>query len=312
VTGTPVLVHGGARGDVLAGALRNAVPDETFVHCGPGDPVPGDGAVLVTLLDDPDAVRRLLGPPVEWVHVLGAGVDGFPFDVLGGRRLTCSRGASAVAIAEWVLAVMLAFEKRLPESWVDGPPPRWNTASLGGLSGRTLGLVGVGAIGTAVARRAIAFDMDVLACRRTRAPGPVDGIQMVDDVRTLLARSDHVVVAAPATRATHHLIGPDVLASCRPGLHLVNVARGTLVDQDALRRALDDGRVARASLDTVDPEPLPPGHWLFGHDRVRVSPHVSWSGPGTMPATLALFVENLRRYRAGEVLEGLVDAEAGY
>jgi phosphoglycerate dehydrogenase-like enzyme len=312
VTGTPVIVNGGAHGDVLAGALRRAAPNETFVHCGPDDPVPGDHAVLVTLLDDPDAVRRLLRPSVEWVHVLGAGVDGFPFDALGGRRLTCSRGAAAAAIAEWVLAVMLAFEKRLPQSWVDGPPPRWNTASLGGLSGRTLGLVGVGAIGTAVARRAIAFDMEVLACRRTCAPAPVEGIEMVADLHTLLARSDHVVVAAPATPATRHLVGADTLASCRPGLHLVNVARGALVDQEALRRALDDGRVARASLDTVDPEPLPPGHWLFGHDGVRVSPHVSWSAPGTMPATLALFVENLRRYRAGQDLQGLVDAEAGY
>ena len=98
----------------------------------------------------------------------------------------------------------------------------------------------------------------------------------------------------------------------KPGAHLVNVARGSLVDQQALRAALDDGRVARASLDAVDPEPLPEGHWLYTHPSVRLSPHISWSSPSTMPRTLDLFVENLRRFRAGEVLSGLVDPLAGY
>ena len=255
----PVLVHGGAYGELLAAALASAVPDEAFVWCAPGGPVPEDATVLVTMLDDADAVRRLLAPSVAWVHVLGAGVDRFPFDALGTRRLTCSRGAASVPIAEWVLAVMLAFEKRLPASWVTAPPERWNTAALGGLAGKTLGLVGLGAIGAAVARRALAFDMAVVARRRTSAPSPVAGVDVVDDLPALLARADHVVVAAPATARTRQLIGADALAACKPGVHLVNVARGGLVDQEALRDALDTGHVAMASLDTVEPEPLPPG-----------------------------------------------------
>ena len=92
----------------------------------------------------------------------------------------------------------------------------------------------------------------------------------------------------------------------------MNIARGTLVDQDALLAALDDGRVACASLDTVDPEPLPAGHPLYAHPTVRVSAHVSWSAPDTLGPTLSLFAENVRRYRAGEPLEGVVDVEAGY
>jgi phosphoglycerate dehydrogenase-like enzyme len=98
----------------------------------------------------------------------------------------------------------------------------------------------------------------------------------------------------------------------KPGAHLINVARGTLVDQFALRVALDEGRVARASLDTVTPEPLPAGHWLYEHPAVRLSPHISWSAPSTMSRTLEIFVENVRRLRQGAGLQGLVDPVARY
>jgi len=135
---------------------------------------------------------------------------------------------------------------------------------------------------------------------------------MVGDRETLLGRSDHVVVAAPATEATRHLLDAAALAACKPGVHLVNVARGSLVDQEALRQALDAGRVARASLDTVDPEPLPPGHWLYRHPSVRLSAHISWSSPSTLPVTVDLFADNLRRFRQGDELHGVVDPVAGY
>ena len=98
----------------------------------------------------------------------------------------------------------------------------------------------------------------------------------------------------------------------KPGVHLVNVARGALVDQDALRAALDDGRVAVASLDAVDPEPLPDGHWLYTHPRVRLSPHVSWSAPDALDELIDRFIDNLRRHRAGRPFAGIVDRAAGY
>ena len=311
----PIVVNANPYGDAVAGGLRSLLGgSETVVVCGGGDAVPSDAQVLVTLLDDPVAIGELLVPSIEWAHVLGAGVDGFPFDALGERPLTCSRGAAAVAIAEWVLAVMLAFEKSLPESWIEAPPDRWNTASLGSLAGRTVGLVGIGAIGTEVARRCVAFDATVVAVRRTSAQPVVPGVEILGNLHELLAVSDHVVIAAPATTQTHRLMDAAAFTALKPGAHLVNVARGTLVDQEALRSALDDGRVARASLDTVEPEPLPAGHWLYTHPSVRLSPHISWSAPATMPNTLALFVDNVRRFRAGGVpaLSGLVDPHARY
>lgn len=175
-----------------------------------------------------------------------------------------------------------------------------------------MGLVGIGAIGSAVARRALAFDMRVVATRRSAAVPAGDGIETAASLAELLAQSDHIVVAAPATPETHHLIDAEALAAVKPGAHLVNIARGSLVDQDALVAALDDGRLAMASLDVVDPEPLPADHPLFHHPKVRLSAHISWSSPDTSRRTLELFVENVARYRAGEPLAGAVDLEHGY
>jgi phosphoglycerate dehydrogenase-like enzyme len=154
--------------------------------------------------------------------------------------------------------------------------------------------------------------MDVVAYRRRAAAAPLEGVEVLTSLPELLARSDHVVVAAPATPATFHLIDADALAAVKPGAHLVNIARGTLVDQDALVAALDRGQLSGASLDTVDPEPLPEGHPLYAHPKVRVSPHISWSAPGTLERTLGIFVDNVARYRAGEPLTGVVDLDAGY
>jgi len=257
-------------------------------------------------------MAELLRRGVRWVHTIGTGVDRFPLDQVGDRILTCSRGASAVPIAEWIVTMMLAFEKRLPGVWVSEPPERWSLgADLGSLHGRVLGLVGLGSIGLGVARRVEPFGMRIVACRRTTAPAPTPGVEIAS-FEQVLARADHLVVAAPATPATRHLLGERAFTALKPGAHVVNVARGSLIDQEALRRALDSGRVARASLDTVDPEPLPAGHWLYAHPRVRLSPHVSWSMPDAMDAFRAIFIENVRRYRRGEDLYGLVDVGEGY
>jgi phosphoglycerate dehydrogenase-like enzyme len=249
---------------------------------------------------------------VRWIHTLGTGIDRFPLDAVGERVLTCARRASAIPMAEWTLAMLLAFEKQLPGAWVSEPPEHWNMAHLGGLHGKTLGLVGLGGIGEAIAARALPFGVRLRAIRRTQRPSPLPEVEIVRDLSDLLASADHLVLATPATNATRHLIGREALSQVKPGVHLVNVARGALIDQEALREALDDGRVARASLDVADPEPLPAGHWLYTHPQVRLSPHVSWSMPGALDLILETFAENLRRYAAGETLEGVVDLAAGY
>jgi len=311
VTGSAVAVHGGRFGELMMRGLQSALPEVDLVPAGTPKAA-AEADVLVTLADDAPVIADALSDGIDWVHILGAGVDGFPIGVVGDRTLTCSRGAGAPAIAEFVLAVMLAFEKHLPESWVTEPPAQWNNAALGGLEGRTLGIVGLGAIGTEVARRGMAFDMDVVGIRRRMRPSPVPGVTICSDLPSLLRSSDHVVVAAPATDATSRLIDDSALRHMKSGAHLVNVSRGSLVDQDALLRALDDGRLGRASLDVVEPEPLPGGHPLYRHPSVRLSPHISWSSPRTVHRTLELFVDNLARYRSGRELQGLVDTKEGY
>jgi phosphoglycerate dehydrogenase-like enzyme len=297
-------------GAKIGDRIRAAVPDVEVVDLGSDAP-------------DPDLTGDVLfggwGPHsfeyaqrVPWVQLSGTGVDRVPKELFDGRTVTCARGASAIPISEFVLGAMLAFEKRFPEIWLSEPPEHWNYDKLGGLSGKTVGIVGLGGIGVAVAERALPFGMRVLAMRRTEAPSPVGGVELHTTLGPLLAESDHLVLAVPLTPRTEHLIGDDALAAVKPGVHLVNIARGRLVDQDALRVALDDGRVAMATLDTVDPEPLPAGHWLYEHPKVRVSAHISWASHVGFGSTVDLFVDNLRRAQAGEPLTDVVDPSEGY
>jgi phosphoglycerate dehydrogenase-like enzyme len=270
----------------------------------------GDALVCLTMATNLDQ----LVPRVKWVHSFSTGVDSLPEAAFKAEVLTCSRGAGAVPISEFVLAAMLAFEKNIPDVWIHEVPENWNfgVEPLGGLYGRSVGIIGFGGIGEAVARRSLAFGMEVSAFRRTSSPSGVEGVRMVNSLDELLAGSDHVVVAAPYTPRTHHMLDAAAFAQMRDGVHLVNIARGGLVDQDALRVALDDGKVAMASLDTVDPEPLPEGHWLFRHPKVRLSPHISWSSPEGGRRIFELFLENLDRYVRGEPLEGVVDKDERY
>lgn len=299
----------------LMAPVREAFPEVEIV------PLPTEGAlpdgvmpkILLTLPWGTPNVAEVLARGVHWVHAYGTGVDGFPFEVLGDRTLTCSRGASATAISEWVIAVLLAAEKQLPQTWLSAPPERWSIAELGTLEGRRLALIGFGGIAQAIARRAIPFGMKVSALRRTATASPVPGVEIRTDLGALLADADHVVVAAPETPATRHLMNEAAFAAMKPGAHLVNIARGGLVDQDALRGALDrkDG-LALATLDVVDPEPLPEGHWLYAHEKVRLSAHISWSSPVSHSGLLDRFIENLGRYRRGEELAYRVDPSERY
>jgi phosphoglycerate dehydrogenase-like enzyme len=304
-------------GEQIARTIQAAVPSAEVVVVPNDGPVPDDvqGDIVLTSAIGSPNLGPLLERGVKWVQTLGTGVDAFPLDRVGDRILTCSRGASAIPISEWVLATMLAFEKRLPDSWITQKPPIWNFpagGSLGALHGRTLALVGLGGIGSAVADRALPFGMQVRALRRSDAPSPVAGVDIVTSLPELLRDADHVVVTAPATPETRNLIDADAFSMMKPGVHLVNIARGSLIDQDALRDALESDVVAAASLDTVTPEPLPEGHWMYTHPKVRLSPHISWSMPEALDGLLALFIENLGRYERGEPLLGLVDVRAGY
>jgi phosphoglycerate dehydrogenase-like enzyme len=291
-----------ARVEVVPVPLKGPLPDGLT------------GDVLVSFDGFGSNLPELLDRGVRWVHFIGTGIDGFPLDRLGPDCvLTNSRGQSAVPIAEWVMACMLAFEKRLPQAWLDEPQaPGPEPLRLGTLEGRTLVLLGLGGIGSAVVERVRPFGMRVRALRRRQGPAPVEGVEMVSSVEELVRGADHVVIVAPLTEETRGLVDRRVFAAMTPGVHLVNVARGGIVVSDDLRVALDDGTVACASLDVTDPEPLPAGHWMFDHPGVRVSSHISWNWPHATRVRASILASNLRRFLDGEPLEGAIEADVGY
>ncbi|WP_337188036.1 D-isomer specific 2-hydroxyacid dehydrogenase family protein [Phenylobacterium sp.] len=248
---------------------------------------------------------------LRWVQLVSVGIDFYPGWLFDGPVVTSARGSSAVALAEFALAAILAATKKLPDIWIDRFE-QWAPTPLGLVQGRTLGLVGFGSIGEALAPRAQALGMKVLAIRRSDTPIPTPGVERVHDYCELFARSDDVVLAAPATPETVRLVDAKLLAHARPGLHLINIARGALIDDVALLAALDDGRVGLASLDVTHPEPLPFNHPYYSHPRVRLSPHTSVHTPDTRRNLAAQFAANLKRFQDGAPLDGVVDPARGY
>lgn len=291
-------------------------PGIDIIECERSGALPTDvaGEVVFTRTDGGPNLGELLARGAKWVHTLGTGVDGFPFDAIDGQVLTCSRGISGPMIGEWVFAQMLAVAKAVRSGPLDEPPESWNVpvAGITSLRGATVVILGTGGIGGEVARLSLALEMNVIGVRRRGTDAPHPGMTIVNDIAAVIGEADHVVIAAPATPETRGMFDDDLLGRVKPGVHLVNIARGTLVDQDALRRALDDGRIGTASLDVCDPEPLPAGHWLYEHPNVYLTPHTSWAGPGAFGEIISTFHDNYLRWRAGEPLAGVVDIEAGY
>lgn len=291
-------------------------PGIRIIDCDRNGSIPPevDGDVVFTRTDGGPNLGELLSRSPKWIHTLGTGVDAFPFDALQGQVLTCSRGISGDMIGEWVFAQMLAVAKVVRTAPVNEPPTDWHAPSAGitSLRGKTVVIFGMGGIGAEVARLSLALGMKVIGVRRRGTEAPYPGMDVVNDLSAVIGEADHLVVAAPATPETVGLFGDELLGTLKPGVHFVNVARGTLVDQDALRRALDDDRIGTASLDVCDPEPLPAGHWLYDHPRVFLTPHTSWAGPGAFDEIISTFHANYLRWRAGDPLEGMVDVDAGY
>ncbi|MGQ0824981.1 MAG: NAD(P)-dependent oxidoreductase [Actinomycetota bacterium] len=292
-----------------------AFPDVELIDFTSGDPpdVQAD-AFFGGYMGWDDILRWLDASGVRWVQLSGTGIDNVPAAVFDGRVVTCARGASATPISEWVMTAILSAAKRFPDVFLGEPPKWWNfpVPPLASMHGATLGLVGLGGIGTAIAERARPFGTRIKALRRTDAPSPIPGVEIVRTLEELVSDTDHLVLCAPGTERTRGMIDAAVLAAVKPGLHLVNIARGSLIDQDALRAALDEGRVALATLDTVTPEPLPAGHWMYSHPSVRLSAHVSWYSPALQRAAVEIFVDNLGRFQRGEPLLHVVDTDEGY
>jgi len=247
---------------------------------------------------------------VRFIQLGSAGIDGYPAWMFNGPVVATSRGVAAPPISEYVLTAMLTVAKEFDRLAVTGPE-QWKARRLGGLYGARLGLVGYGAIGEAVAARARAFGMKVSALRR-RGGVAMDGVEPAGSVAELAATCDHLVLALPLTPESRGIVNRAALMGAKPGLHLINISRGGLVDQEALLEALDHGPVGFATLDVTEPEPLPAGHIFYSHPKIRLTPHISWADSDTQVRLGEKAAANIRAFAAGRQPQDVVVAGAAY
>lgn len=277
-----------------------------------------DAAVFFRLDMSRAVYERVLAaaPKLRWVHTGSAGVDGLINDTLRERRITLtnSAGAYAIPIAEWVLHALLMIVKRGPEMMAAQQERRWHDSTgFDELTDKTLTILGAGGIGREIARRAAAFEMRVWGVTRSgRAVPHIERIVSGEQWRDLLPETDVLVLAAPLTDATRGLVGARELALLPRHAWLINIARGTIVDEAALIEALRTGALAGAALDTFEREPLPSESLLWTLPNVIVSPHHSGSSPRSNERVVDMFIDNLQRFVADKELRNVVDFEAGY
>lgn len=278
-----------------------------------------------------DAFDRLLAraPRLAWVHSATSGVERAltPASRERGLIVTNARGVFSRPIAEYVLMMILAVSRRLPQLLELQRERTWQPLEGSELRDVTVGIVGLGSIGRAVGALATAFGCRVIAVRRRPESGGdvsregedltfedamldrVGGPEMLPE---LLGGSDFIVLAAPLTPETEDMINADTLAMVKPGAWLINVARGRLIDERALLRALRDGPLGGAVLDTFREEPLPALSSFYELPNVIVTPHTAWSSGRVLDRSVDLFCDNLRRFANGEPLLNVVDPAAGY
>ena len=305
--------------------LRLEFPQHTFIDAWDRETlrrVLPEADVAFTPFVDADIFPSLTR--LRWVQSPAVGVGGlmYPAILASDVTITTARGVRARSMAEHVLGVTIALARRFPVAMRAQVAHRWAQDELEGdasgvrtLHGMRFGIVGLGAIGTHVARIAAAFDVRVSAIRRHMdrpKPHGVDEVLPPERLLDLLAVSDVVLIAAPHTPETKRLIGSREVAAMKRGAFLINVARGKLVDDAAVIDALRSGHLGGAALDVFTREPLEPDSPYWDLPNVIVTPHVSGAMEDYWTPLVELFAENLRRFERGEALLNVVDKAAGY
>ena len=270
---------------------------------------------------------RTLAPKLRWLQFPGAGVDSLAptglLDANSGVIVTTAAGIHAETISEYVLGSMLMFNWNWPLMVRLQDEHKWARSAswyhLGGreLAGQTLGIIGLGHIGLRIAQLGHAFGMQVLGTRRSihtskEQESEVDQSFLPEQLHELLPLCDYVVISVPLTRETEKLIGEAELRMMRSNTYLVNIARGRVIDEQALVRALREGWIAGAGLDVTEKEPLPPESPLYSMPNVILTPHISGNTVHYEARLAALFADNLKRYRSGQELQNQYEPSRGY
>jgi phosphoglycerate dehydrogenase-like enzyme len=256
-------------------------------------------------------------PKLRWLHMRSAGVDRHIPEELGARGIALTKGSGAydIPISEHILAMMLSFTRGLPRYLRNQLERKWDRgAPILQLAEKTLGIYGMGSIGTELGRKAHALGMRVYGLALNPRPKPdfVEALWTPDRLDDLLRVSDFLADCAPLTSATENRFGEREFRLMKPTAYFFNIGRGGTVDQDALIRALQDGVIAGAGLDVTHPEPLPPESPLWDMPNVILTPHVSGGSDGTDNRADEIVLENIRRFAADEPLRNVVSYEHGY
>jgi phosphoglycerate dehydrogenase-like enzyme len=279
--------------------------------------------VLLTNQVLPDDINART-PVLKWLQLTSAGVDSMiDHEIVreGRVTVTTASGVHATTISEYIIGAMIGFAKNFPKAIRAQGEHTWQPYWPQELEDATAGIIGFGAIGRRTAELARALRMRVLVMRRScerRMSGEEAGETAVDemfppgDLHAFLAECDYVVLALPLTAESTGLIGAAELAVMKANAVIINIARGRVIDQDALIHALRDGRIAGAALDVTAPEPLPAEHELWDVPNVVITPHISGGTPRYMERAIDLFCDNLRCYAEGEPLRNVVDPSRGY
>lgn len=255
---------------------------------------------------------------LRWVHTIAAGVDTLLFDELvhSDVLVTNSRGLFADALAEFTVAAILWFAKDLRKLYENQRAHHWEPYTVQRIEGRTVGIIGYGGIGRAVARRVHALGMHVIATRRRTELNSGDAIVRrmydADEIEALIAESSYLVISTPLTASTYRLMNAVRLSQMRTDAVLINVGRGEVVDQRALTQLLRERRIRGAALDVFEQEPLPPMDPLWALDNVLISPHTADHTSDSHARSMAFFLDQLTRFRGGEPLENVVDKGERY
>jgi phosphoglycerate dehydrogenase-like enzyme len=255
---------------------------------------------------------------LRWMQLQGAGVNGMMTPELLSHpvRITNASGIHAEPITEQFFGMLLTLTRRLHHAWDGQRDRQWRRPEMeevGRIAGRTLGILGVGAIGSHAARVGAAFGMRVIGLRRTGEPAPhVERMFGAGELEPFLREADVVLDTLPLTPATARLLDARAFAWMKPGAIVANIGRGGTIDTDALVDALRSGHLGGALLDVTDPEPLPNDHPLWSMQNVLITAHYSGAHAGYEERAARIFLDNLRRYLASEPLVNLVDKAEGY
>jgi D-2-hydroxyacid dehydrogenase (NADP+) len=269
-----------------------------------------DAVAQIEILVTQRPPRELLSRArrLRLLHGLGAGVDDlFPSAIPDTVTICCARGVMAAEVSEHALMLMLALERSFPALLERQRAHEWKMFGMGKLEGKTVGIVGLGAIGQRIARITRALGMRVIGCNRSGRA--IDGIEVVPLDRMV---ADHVVVCAPRTPDTLSLIDSTFLSRQPRGAYVISVGRGGIVDETALFDALSAGHIGGAGLDVFDDEPLPPNSRWWRAPNTIVTPHIAGYGRHYLERIIAAVVANIERFDRGEPVEGRVDGTHGY